>query len=154
MSTIITKYQFQLVFNALNLTLLQIAQHCYKHTQNFHSMFAIISGLEHRTVKRLKETWKLVPPKYIKLKDEMFLIMDPSMNFRRYRNLIQNTNVRNFSFIRIFFFAKLFLYDSFYQNSFFNNVYIFFSLQRFRSIQWCARILPLLIWVTNPRSKV
>ena len=57
-------------------------------------MFAIISGLEHRTVKRLKETWKLVKPQYIKLKDEMFLIMDPSMNFRKYRNLIQNTKVR------------------------------------------------------------
>ena len=56
-------------------------------------MFAIISGLEHRTVKRLKETWKQIPEKYIKSKDDMFCLMDPSMNFRKYRNLIQNTKV-------------------------------------------------------------
>ena len=81
-------------------------------------MFAIISGLEHRTVKRLKETWKLVPPKYIKLKDEMFLIMDPSMNFRRYRNLIQNTNVRTFLLNYNIFYC----YIAISQKQFYNHI--------------------------------
>ena len=95
---------YQLYMNILHslkmkiFCILQIAQHCYKQTQNFHSMFAIISGLEHRTVKRLKETWKAIPQKYVKSKDDMFLIMDPSMNFRKYRNLIQNTKVLLFDF--------------------------------------------------------
>ena len=71
----------------------QIAQHCYKQTQNFLSMFAIISGLQNRAVTRLKETWKAVPQRYIKIKDDISMIMDPSMNFRKYRNLINNTKV-------------------------------------------------------------
>ena len=56
-------------------------------------MFAITSALENRSVKRLKETWKLIPQKYIKNKDDMIMVMDPSKNFRKYRNLIQNTKV-------------------------------------------------------------
>ena len=56
-------------------------------------MFAITSALENRTIKRLKETWKLIPQKYIKSKDDMIMVMDPSKNFRKYRNLIQNTKV-------------------------------------------------------------
>ena len=56
-------------------------------------MFAIISGLQNRAVTRLKETWKAVPQRYIKIKDDISMIMDPSMNFRKYRNLINNTKV-------------------------------------------------------------
>merc|ERR1712218_240974 len=70
---------------------IEIALHCYKRTQNFNTMFSIISGIEHRAVKRLKETWKAVPPKYMNWKDSMLRILDPSMNFRKYRNIIENT---------------------------------------------------------------
>ena len=69
----------------------QIAQHCYKETQNFNSMFAIVSGLDHVVIRRLKSTWDKVPVKYSRSLADMLTLMDPSMNFRRYRNLITNS---------------------------------------------------------------
>lgn len=53
-------------------------------------MFAITSGLNHAAARRLKNTWDKVPAKYSKLLDDMTSVMDPSMNFRKYRNLISN----------------------------------------------------------------
>ncbi len=35
--------------------------------KNFNSMFAIVSGLDHKTVQRLQATWERVPEKYKKL---------------------------------------------------------------------------------------
>ena len=72
---------------------IKIAYHCYKETQNFNTMFAITSGLDHGAVKRLKSTWEKVPGKYLKSLSEMQMIMDPSMNFRKYRNLVSNARV-------------------------------------------------------------
>ena len=40
---------------------------CCKDMKNFNSMFAIISGLDHKTVQRLQGTWERVPDKYKKL---------------------------------------------------------------------------------------
>ena len=40
---------------------------CCKDMKNFNSMFAIISGLDHKTVQRLQGTWERVPEKYKKL---------------------------------------------------------------------------------------
>jgi hypothetical protein len=37
---------------------------CCKEMKNFNSMFAIISGLDHKTVQRLQTTWERVPEKY------------------------------------------------------------------------------------------
>ena len=38
-----------------------------KDMKNFNSMFAIISGLDHKTVQRLQATWERVSDKYKKL---------------------------------------------------------------------------------------
>jgi hypothetical protein len=35
--------------------------------KNFNSMFAILSGLDHKAVQRLQATWERVPDKYKKL---------------------------------------------------------------------------------------
>ena len=40
---------------------------CCKDMKNFNSMFAIISGLDHKAVQRLQATWERVPEKYKKL---------------------------------------------------------------------------------------
>merc|ERR1712012_1261945 len=42
---------------------IKIARQC-KETQNFNSMFAIISGLGHGAVARLKSSWEKLPTKY------------------------------------------------------------------------------------------
>ena len=44
---------------------IKIARHC-KECKNFNSMFAIVSGLGHGSVSRLRSTWDKVPAKYIK----------------------------------------------------------------------------------------
>jgi len=41
-------------------------EHCMEYN-NFNSMFAIISGLGHGSVTRLRQTWDRVPSKWIKL---------------------------------------------------------------------------------------
>ena len=72
---------------------IKIARQC-KETQNFNSMFAIISGLGHGSVTRLKSTWEKLPSKYLRLFTEMQQLMDPSRNMSRYRNLINADNVQ------------------------------------------------------------
>ena len=56
-------------------------------------MFAITSGLNNGVVQRLKQTKEKLPAKYIKWLEEMSSMMDPSMNFRKYRNLISSSPV-------------------------------------------------------------
>lgn len=43
-----------------------IAKIC-KECKNFNSLLAILSGLDHMTISRLKDTWEKVSPKYKKL---------------------------------------------------------------------------------------
>lgn len=45
---------------------IKVARHC-KECKNFNSMFAIVSGLGHGSVSRLKSTWDKLPAKYIKI---------------------------------------------------------------------------------------
>ncbi|CAF4421277.1 unnamed protein product, partial [Rotaria magnacalcarata] len=42
--------------------LIKIAK-CCKDMKNFNSMFAIVSGLDHKSVQRLQSTWERVPDK-------------------------------------------------------------------------------------------
>jgi len=72
---------------------LKVAKQC-KEVQNFNSMFAIISGLNHHAIARMKQTWERVPDKYTKLLADLNMIMDPSRNFSRYRNLIKSESTR------------------------------------------------------------
>ena len=45
---------------------IKVARHC-KDTKNFNSMFAIVSGLGHRSVSRLRQTWDRLGTKYLKM---------------------------------------------------------------------------------------
>lgn len=51
-------------------------------------MFAIISGLGHGAVSRLRLTWEKVPSKYQKTFNDLQELMDPSRNMSKYRQLI------------------------------------------------------------------
>ena len=72
---------------------IKVARQC-KETQNFNSMFAIISGLGHGAVSRLKSSWEKLPTKYQRLFNEMQQLMDPSRNMSRYRNLVNGEDVQ------------------------------------------------------------
>ena len=52
---------------------IKIARHC-KDCKNFNTMFAIISGLNHNCVDRLRNTWEKVPNKYAKTYNVSLLI--------------------------------------------------------------------------------
>ncbi|XP_055549650.1 rap guanine nucleotide exchange factor 2 isoform X2 [Wyeomyia smithii] len=67
---------------------IKIARHC-KECKNFNSLFAIISGLGHAAVSRLRQTWEKLPSKYQKLFNDLQELMDPSRNMSKYRQLIQ-----------------------------------------------------------------
>lgn len=65
----------------------KIARHC-KDCKNFNSVFAIISGLGHASVSRLRLTWEKLPSKYQKLFNDLQELMDPSRNMSKYRQLV------------------------------------------------------------------
>ncbi|XP_059174885.1 rap guanine nucleotide exchange factor 6-like isoform X3 [Physella acuta] len=71
----------------------KIAKHC-KDSKNFNSMFAILSGLGHGSISRLKLTWERLPSKYMKLFEDLQSLMDPSRNMSKYRNLINSEHVQ------------------------------------------------------------
>lgn len=65
----------------------KIARHC-KECKNFNSVFAIISGLGHASVSRLRLSWEKLPSKYQKLFNDLQDLMDPSRNMSKYRQLV------------------------------------------------------------------
>lgn len=66
---------------------IKVARHC-KECKNFNSMFAIISGLGHGAVSRLRMAWDKLPTKYVKLFSDLQTLMDPSRNMSKYRQLV------------------------------------------------------------------
>lgn len=88
--------------------------HC-KEYKNFNSLFAIISGLGHNSVNRLRQTWEKLPTKYNKLFNDLQELMDPSRNMSKYRQLVaivQNSPpmvIYKFYFFAFFKFALIFL---------------------------------------------
>ncbi|KAL1122157.1 hypothetical protein AAG570_003562 [Ranatra chinensis] len=68
---------------------IKVARQC-KECKNFNSMFAIISGLGHGAVSRLRLTWDKLPSKYQRLFQDLQQIMDPSRNMSKYRQLVNS----------------------------------------------------------------
>ncbi|KAJ8915860.1 hypothetical protein NQ315_004674, partial [Exocentrus adspersus] len=66
---------------------IKVARQC-KECKNFNSMFAIISGLGHGAVSRLRQSWDKLPGKYQRVFLELQQLMDPSRNMSKYRQLI------------------------------------------------------------------
>lgn len=57
---------------------------------NYNSLFAILSGLGHGSVQRLKQTWDKLPQKYHKILKSLQSIMDPTRNMQHYRSEINS----------------------------------------------------------------
>lgn len=69
------------------LSLFQNPGQC-KECKNFNSMFAIVSGLGHGAVSRLRLSWEKLPSKYQRLFSDLQELMDPSRNMSKYRQLV------------------------------------------------------------------
>ncbi|KAG8184598.1 hypothetical protein JTE90_005212 [Oedothorax gibbosus] len=72
---------------------IKVARQC-KECKNFNSMFAILSGLGHGAVSRLRLTWEKLPSKYAKLFEDLQDFMDPSRNMYKYRNLLNSEHIQ------------------------------------------------------------
>lgn len=59
--------------------------------RNYNSMFAIISGLGHSCVSRLRSTFDKLKPKYKNQLEKMRTLFDPSKNMSNYRICLQQT---------------------------------------------------------------
>lgn len=59
--------------------------------RNYNSMFAIISGLGHSCVIRLRRTFDKLKPKYKNQLDKMRSLFDPSRNMLNYRTCLNET---------------------------------------------------------------
>ncbi|KAK2568320.1 Rap guanine nucleotide exchange factor 2 [Acropora cervicornis] len=68
-------------------TFIKIARHC-KECKNYNTLFAIVSGLGHSAVQRLKNTWDKLPTRHSKAFEDLQSLMDPSRNMSKYRNLL------------------------------------------------------------------
>ena len=72
---------------------------------NFNTLFAILSGLSHSSVGRLRNCWDKVPSKDMKKLAKLKQIMDPSRNFYNFRQkLLEILRQNNGAFIIIPFF--------------------------------------------------
>ena len=58
---------------------IKVARHC-KETKNFNSMFAIVSGLGHQAVSRLRQTWDRLGTKHVKM-FEVRLLLNLRMSY-------------------------------------------------------------------------
>ncbi|XP_076440019.1 rap guanine nucleotide exchange factor 2-like [Babylonia areolata] len=67
---------------------------CCKDYKNFNSMFAILSGLGHGSVSRLRSTWEKLPNKYCRMFQDLETLMDPSRNMAKYRNLLNSEHIQ------------------------------------------------------------
>ncbi len=72
---------------------IQIAHIC-KECKNFNSLLDILSGLDHLTVTRLKETWEKVPNKYKKILEDLRILLDTSRNMLKYRQLLKSEYIQ------------------------------------------------------------
>ena len=68
---------------------IQIAHIC-KECKNFNSLLAILQGLDHLTVARLKDTWEKVPNKYKKILEDLRILLDTSKNMLKYRQVLKS----------------------------------------------------------------
>ncbi|GLV34005.1 PDZ domain-containing guanine nucleotide exchange factor [Carabus blaptoides fortunei] len=68
---------------------IKVARQC-KECKNFNSMFAIVSGLGHGAVSRLRQSWDKLPGKYQRAFSELQALMDPSRNMSKYRQLVSS----------------------------------------------------------------
>ncbi|XP_076458916.1 rap guanine nucleotide exchange factor 2-like isoform X3 [Babylonia areolata] len=67
---------------------------CCKDYKNYNSMFAIMSGLRHGSVSRLRAAWEKLPSKYCKMFEDLETLMDPSRNMAKYRNLLNSEHIQ------------------------------------------------------------
>ena len=65
-----------------------------RRARNFNTMFAVVSGLGHRCVERLRTTWDRVPSKYVRAFESMQRLMDPTRNMSTYRTVINEESRR------------------------------------------------------------
>lgn len=64
--------------------LIEIANEC-RILNNFSSAAAIIFGLDHQSVQRLKNTWKSLPKKTVKVYEELTELISVKNNFEKLR---------------------------------------------------------------------
>lgn len=60
----------------------------FRLRNNLNSLFNIVFGLGHSSVKRLKKTWEYVPQKWIKQFKDFEDLHNPTRNMSRYRSLL------------------------------------------------------------------
>lgn len=99
-------------------------------------MFAIISGLGHGAVSRLRQSWEKLPTKYQRLFSDLQDLMDPSRNMSKYRQLVSNEQSQP-PIVSIILFSYIFK-NVFNVRKTFTDVHSYEFLKlfsRFRSIQ-------------------
>ncbi|UYV83701.1 RAPGEF2 [Cordylochernes scorpioides] len=69
---------------------IKLVAHCLEF-RNFNSVFAILGGLNHGAVQRLRQTWEKVPTKHRSKLKELEKVTDPTRNMQYYRNLISKS---------------------------------------------------------------
>lgn len=105
-----------------------------KECKNFNSMFAIVSGLGHGAVSRLRASWEKLPSKYQRLFSDLQELMDPSRNMSKYRQLVasEQTQPPIVSFFLSLVILIILLFNYFVNNEIIWNIFFLF---RFHFIQ-------------------
>mmetsp|Transcript_13325 Transcript_13325/g.40213 ORF Transcript_13325/g.40213 Transcript_13325/m.40213 type:complete len:1021 (-) Transcript_13325:3162-6224(-) len=70
---------------------IEIADHL-REMQNYSTCLAIMSGLSHTSVSRLKRTWKSIPKKSRELLNDLYRLIRPDDNYASYRAALAASN--------------------------------------------------------------
>lgn len=107
---------------------------CLKATNNFNSLFAIVGGLNSPAVRRLRDTWARVSPRYMRQLERVEKLMDPSRNMRVYRAALRDTQPPFLPFFPLLLKDMQFAYDG-------NASYTADGLINFEKLQIFSSIL-------------
>lgn len=70
---------------------IKVAKLCKKY-HNFSTLYAILSGLNHGAVFRMKKSWEIVSHRSVSTLRELEQVMDPTHNFDNYRKFLKTKN--------------------------------------------------------------
>lgn len=96
-------------------------------------MFAIVSGLGHGAVSRLRASWEKLPSKYQRLFSDLQELMDPSRNMSKYRQLVASEQTQP-PIVRNYYNALERIYEKVVS---FNRLY--FSMKHIDTLLSCSQ---------------
>eukprot|EP01132_Coremiostelium_polycephalum_P000833 gene833-1040_t len=75
---------------------------CSVELGNYNSAAAIVGGLNHSSISRLKQTWEKLPTKVVQDYERLETLFDMSMNYKNYREELKTVKIKIIPYLGLF----------------------------------------------------